>query len=157
MAAEGRAAMADASLQVMATIVRLRTAQCEAARADLLSAEQDLVRVTEAEERVKTTRDHAEAGWRDMLRERRPDPGLVRLAGSWLVERERDVATAHLDSEIAGRQRDASREALQQARARLDASAEVRSLRVRAVARHREQIEMADAADQFLQGRRSWR
>lgn len=149
--------MADSSLRSMATIVRLRTAQCEAARADLLSAEQDLGRVIEAEERKKTSRDDAETGWRNLLGGRRPDPGMVGLAGSWLVARERDVAAAHLDVEIAERHRDATREALQQARARLDASTEAQSQRVRAAVRHREQIAMADAADQFLQGRRAWR
>lgn len=149
--------MADASLQAMATIVRLRTAQCEAARADLLSAEQELSRVVALEDRAKATRDTAESGWQQMLRERRPDPGMVRLAGSWLVACERDVVAARLDTEIAASRRDASEEALQRARAQLDASAEAKLQRMRAVARHREQVEMADAADRFLQGQRSWR
>lgn len=149
--------MADATLQAIATIVRLRTAQCEAARADLLSAEQDLNRMGEIEDRVKATRDQAEIGWQEMLRERRPDPGIVGLAGGWLVVCERDVVAARLDSEIAASRRDASEEALQRARARLDASAEARLQRLRAAARQREQVEMADAADRFLQGKRSWR
>lgn len=149
--------MADASLRAMETIVRLRTAQCEAARADLLASEQDLVRVAEAEEQVRVSRDAAEAGWRDILGARRPDPGLVRLAGNWLVDRERGVDAARLDCEIATGRRDAARAALQQARARLDATGEARSLQARMVARRRDQAQMADAADQFLQGRRSWR
>lgn len=138
-------------------IVRLRTAQCEAARADLLAAEQDLAQVVEAEERKKAVRDASEVGWREWLDARRPDPGLVRLAGSWLVDREREVAAAHLDSEIAASRRDASRAVMQQARARLDVSTEVRAHRARAEVRRREQAQLADAADQFLQGRRIWR
>lgn len=149
--------MADALLQAMAKIVRLRTAQCEAARADLLAAEQDLMRVVEAEERMTESRDRAEAGWRALLCVPRPDPGLMQLAGTWLVDRERDVASAQLDSEIAEGQRDAVQNALRQARVRLDASIEVERIEVRAAARRREQAGMADAADRFLQGHRIWR
>jgi hypothetical protein len=149
--------MTDASLQAMKTVVRLRTAQCEAARAELLAREQDLARVAEAEKRVGASRDAAEAGWQELLRARRPDPGLVRLAGNWLLDREREVEAARLDSEIAKDRRDATRVALQQAKARLDASDEARALQARIAARRREHVQMADAADQFLRGRRSWR
>lgn len=93
--------MADAALTAIRAIKRIRTAQCEAARAEALAAHAGLARMHAAEGRSLAARDAAESGWRQQLSARSPDPVRLRLAGAWLVEYERGLRSAQLDTGIA--------------------------------------------------------
>ncbi|MEH3101081.1 hypothetical protein [Sphingomonas adhaesiva] len=139
----------------MTMIVRLRTAQRDAARADVAAAERALAQASDDATRCATDRDAALNGWRRWLAVPRPDPAIVQLAGGWVAACERAVGAADLDTRIAAGRRDAATSAARMAHARLDVADEARRDVSREATRRRDGREMADAADRFLQGRRA--
>lgn len=146
--------MADRSLAAIDAILRLRAAQCEAARAAVLVAQHGVERVRLAEEDRRTDRDAAEHGWQARLHGRHPDPALLGLAAGWLIDREQGLDAARLDTAIARREQDAAEALLGEALARRDATRDIQSQMKRAQARRHEASDLAEAADRFLQRRR---
>lgn len=145
--------MSDRSLAAVDAVTRIRAAQCDSARAAVLLAQQDLGRVSQAEESRRTDRDAAEQGWQSRLQGRRPDPALLGLAARWLIEREHGLDAARLDTAIALKEKEAAEDVLGQALARLEATREIQAQLKRAQAQRREARDLAQAADQFLQRR----
>ena len=146
--------MADRSLLAIDAVTQIRAAQCEAARAAVLRAQQAFGRASQTEEARCADRDAAEQGWQAWWQGHRPDPALVGLAAQWLIERERMLDAARLDTAIALKEQDAAQDHLGEALARLDATREIRSKLKRGQAQRREAHDLAEAADLFLQTRR---
>ena len=133
--------------------MRIRDAQCAAARADVMLAEVDLGRTEAAESQDRADRDAAESFWSAAVQTRWPEPALVQLAGSWLIERENALQAARIDTRIAASSLDAAMERHRHARARLDASSEIAGRFRKDLARKDETRSLAEAADAYLRRR----
>lgn len=146
--------MRDASQFVSQQLVAIRAAQAQVARGDVMAAETVMQYAQVCESERASQRDRSEVHWLDVVWSTLPDPSLVRLAGAYLVNDERTLDAARLDTAIAREARDTAGIRHSQAAANLEAARDLHRRRRKQHQQQQETASLAEADGRFL---RSWR